>query len=643
MALRGSYDTWYDNHVNRPEVDAMLFRPLDAVTNPVTPAVLLTSIATGVDRKLAFAILGSDNLVHVVHRVLRYVPPLGHPRMPYDNINLATFGAATPLGVTTIEVPATMFTRTAPLRVLTNDAIALAVAAHPSGQHTVAADVPAADLADTRTRKGTLIPSSMVGGILRASIIGVGLSPRALWMGYVEPLRAFPDRLLEYAPFVDWVRVAYAGGVGDENPVQSAPTPPPRHLEPDLAEQRYALLLQDLPPVAMHPPADGGNLLATAIGEFRADLAAREETKVLRASVKRAAEQRPSARWFASTTRLLRICQVQDEADLPPIWQAMAAHGAKLDRNTIQYHLSLDMPTLDSISSPGTASTCSPELSKALGQLNFQTVSDDIQSGIHIFAVCYPTQASRSKANQVAGLYDEKVQSVTGMTLDETVTLKAAQTFLLPVGYVELQLVCCGYHRFLGTLLGTEHSVVTAMGALVQGLKDDVPALHPYFDSNVSRTTGMLRYIQLSMFSWIKRQLLTDAILDPPNLTSIFERIEQQLWVIPVLPSIYCTAAPAEKVGSTGSSPQATVKRAVADLAPANHLDDLIPVNKQFDPQNFIRQHGSRNGAMCLNYHVRGQCRQDCDRGPQQGAKSDHRRHSKSETARLVAYLSKGK
>ena len=111
---------------------------------------------------------------------------------------------------------------------------------------------------------------------------------------------------------------------------------------------------------------------------------------------------------------------------------------------------------------------------------------------------------------------------------------------------------------------------------------------------------------------------------------------------------MYCTAGPAEKGGSTGSSPQATVKRAVADLAPANHLDDLIPVNKQFDPQNFIRQHGSppsndRGGAMCLNYHVRGQCRQDCDRGPQQGAKSDHRRHSKSETARLVVYLSKGK
>ena len=68
----------------------------------------------------------------------------------------------------------------------------------------------------------------------------------------------------------------------------------------------------------------------------------------------------------------------------------------------------------------------------------------------------------------VIRLSSQKVQSVTGMTMDETVTLKAAQTFSLPVGYVELQLVCCGYHRFLGAILGQQHSVVTAMGELVQ-------------------------------------------------------------------------------------------------------------------------------------------------------------------------------
>lgn len=644
MALRGTYATWYDNPVyaREPAVDSVLFRSLDAGANMVTPAALLTAVATGADRQLAFAILGSDNLVHVVHRVLRYVPPLGQPRMPYDNINLATFGDASALGVTTIEIPATFFARTAPLpRTRSIASINAAVVENPAaGQLELDLEVPGLELGEVRTRKATLLPSSMVGGILRASIAVGGLTPRALWVDYVTTLR--PELLIDYAPFVDWVRVAYASGVGDANPVQSAPTPPPRHLEPDLAHQRLTLFTQDLPIAGAHLP-DNGNLLAAAIGEFRADLAAREESKVLRGALKRAADQRPSSRWFANTARLLRLCQVQDEADLPPVWLAMASHGVKLDRHTIQYHLSLDMPPLDAISTPGTASICSPELSKALGQLVFQTVAEEIQSGLHIFAVCYPTQASRSKANQVAGLYDEKVQSITGMTMDETVTLKAAQAFSLPVGYVELQLVCSGYHRFLATILGLEHPVVTAMGHFVTGLKNDVPALHPYFDANVSRTTGMLRYIQLSMYSWVKRQILSDLPLQPPNFAGIFEKIEQQLWVIPSLPPHYCVSPHLENVPANVTAAASTY-RGTTIITPSHHLDNLVPVNEVFDPKQFIRDHGDppRNdngGAMCLLYHVRGQCKQECERGPTQGVKSDHRRHNKAESERLLNYL----
>ena len=172
MALRGTYEAWYTRLDNRrePEADAVLFRPLDATINPATPAVLLTSVATGVDRHLAFAILGADNLVHVIHRVLRYVPPLGQPRMPYDNVTLATFGDTTALGVTTVEIPATFFTRTALLpRILTNAALTRMAVVNPDGQCIPGADTPPEEVVDTRTRKATLIPSSMVGDILRAA------------------------------------------------------------------------------------------------------------------------------------------------------------------------------------------------------------------------------------------------------------------------------------------------------------------------------------------------------------------------------------------------------------------------------------------------------------------------------------------
>ena len=157
----------------------------------------------------------------------------------------------------------------------------------------------------------------------------------------------------------------------------------------------------------------------------------------------------------------------------------------------------------------------------------------------------------------------------------------------------------------------------------------------------------MLRYIQLSMYSWVRRQILSDAPLPPPHFASIFEKIEQQLWVIPTLPPEFCSPTLLGKVPALANGTAAS-QRGIQTTAPANHLDALVPINKSFDPAAFIRNHGpppmnDKGGPMCLLYHVWGQCVQDCARGSMQSEKSDHRRHSKSETGRLVAYLSKGK
>ena len=61
MATRGCYADWYDGLAAPPlpEGYQALFTPLDATANLITPAALLTTVATGLDAKLAFAILGS--------------------------------------------------------------------------------------------------------------------------------------------------------------------------------------------------------------------------------------------------------------------------------------------------------------------------------------------------------------------------------------------------------------------------------------------------------------------------------------------------------------------------------------------------------------------------------------------------------
>ena len=220
------------------------------------------------------------------------------------------------------------------------------------------------------------------------------------------------------------------------NPVMCTPTPPPRHLEHALLDFRFRLLNTDLPLAQVqHPEGIGGdgNLLVAALGEFQRDFADREESKLARGAVKRAADSRPSARWFSNTIRLLRLCHVGDEAELPALWQAMATNGAKVDIRTIQHHLDLNIPLLTELSPPNTSSICSPELAKAIGRLAFQSTANDIESGVHIFAMCYPTQASQFKANEVAGLYDEKVQSITGLTVEDG-RIKIGSNFPPPCG-----------------------------------------------------------------------------------------------------------------------------------------------------------------------------------------------------------------
>ena len=645
MATRGCYADWYDGLAAPPlpEVYRALFTPLDATANLITPAALLTTVATGLDAKLAFVILGADSKVHVIHRIQRYVPPLGRPRAPYDNVNLATFGDVSVLGPVTIEVPAPFFSRTILLpNVRTSADTSRLATTYPEADQ-LADDIPLGEVGDVRTRKATLLPPHLVGGVLRATTEDGGLTPRALWVRFVAPLLEDENLGPVCTPFIDWAKVAYTKGVEQANPVMCTPTPPPRHLEPALLDFRFRLLDTDLPLARVqHPEGIGGdgNLLVAALGEFRRDFADREESKLARAAVKRAADSRPSARWFSNTIRLLRLCQVGDEAELPALWQAMATNGAKVDIRTIQHHLDLDIPLLTELSPPNTSSICSPELAKAIGRLAFQSTANDIESGVHIFAMCYPTQASQFKANEVAGLYDEKVQSITGLTVEETVALKAAQTFLLPVGLVELQLVCCCYHRFLAVLLGELHPCVTAMGRFIQGLKDDVPSLNPFFVDSVPRTAGILRYIQLKMFSWIKRQLLVDEHLAPPNFVEVFEHIEQQTWTIPTLPDQY---APTVGLGQRSTTVTVAAPQAARVVAPPAHLDATIR-NTSFNPSTFITKHGTpplndKGVVMCLSYHVRGYCKLDCERGV--GSKSDHRRHTAAEAAKLVKYLAK--
>ena len=142
-------------------------------------------------------------------------------------------------------------------------------------------------------------------------------------------------------------------------------------------------------------------------------------------ATKAAAATLPSKRWHQAASRLLNLCQVNNEAELPDVWGAMVTAGAKMDRVTIQDHLRLH-------ATAGNARTeqvpvCTQGLAKELGGLVFAPVHrDNLRSGMSIFTVCHPNQESACRANEIAGYYDSQVNGTTGITIAEEISLKAA-------------------------------------------------------------------------------------------------------------------------------------------------------------------------------------------------------------------------
>ena len=656
MATFTSYVEWYSLPENDPyHGDYSTLFPAIAVHNRAgNAAPLLTSLAVGADSKAAIAFVGTDGKIHILHRIRRFTPSLGMAPAAYDNCDFGTFDDTTPLGPSTVELPATLLALIpATVPVLTAAEVQLQIAATPGAAQyqpdpaVTQARIDAGEMTDVRTRMGMLLPPDLVGAILAAVASPTGLNPRELWIQFIQPLAQHPQ-FAHLTPFIDWARLAYAHGTGAANCL-ALPTPPLRHLEPALGTERRKIYEQDFP----HLHQGGVPGVAPLVAELvaaRTEAAARDISRRLQDQQQKVAALLPSKRWGAALTRLLRLCQVGAETDLPLVWREMAQNGIKSDVTTIRAHLDTPQPELGP-SGTSPPPVCTPDMAKTLGRLEFQSHKDAIETGLHIFGVCHPTQESAMQANEMAGLFAEHILGVTGLTIAESIAMKQAQKLLLPANLMELKHVLFSYHRFLSVLFSATHPVVMAFGLLTHRIQRDEMTFHIYFSrDNISRCASVMRFIQLRMFKWVDQQLQSDDIIPAPDFAVVLEQIEYDCWIPPSLPLAY-QAPPVHRpivrpsYAAVAGSPVVAVP---GELVPKsdNYFDAdvaLLDPNcremKGFHPVRFIETHGqpplnNLGGAMCLNFHVRHKCRPNCAR------KADHIRHSPAETTRLNSYLS---
>jgi hypothetical protein len=647
-----TYTEWYNSPASDPRNGnyTSLFALFDANVVQQQPVDMLNQVTQRSDSKLAFVTLGSDGLVRVLHRLRRYEEELGEPPRLFGGKNFAIRGEITDWGATLVEVPTSPFTRTNALNSVLTTATANEMAAlfPQHGQIAVLANPPENHIGPARSRLLMVIPPRLVGTVLTAAASPEGLTPLDLWQNVSVPLWEDEVTRVSCAPFIDWCRIAYSHGVGEANPLH---IPAPVAIEPNarLQKERIDMVRQDLPlrfqfGVQLADPALGQ--VVQALEGFQNTYLGQAQAAEARELARQAASKLPSKRWPETYARLLRLCNVATEQELPDVWRAMASQGAKQDRQTIQHHLSANCEAqIGQSGSDDRAPEVTADLATQLGQLRFISGPNHLAVGMSIFMVSFPNGDLAAKISTSSGLYDQKMQGTTSRTLDEVMDVKKAQKFQLPTNFIEVKNVCWCYHRFLAVMLGFGHDIPKAFGKLVRSLEGHEQLLHQEFDRNLQYCAGLLRFIQIDMHDWLS-DTLAGREAKVPEFDAVVANIKRQCWMVPRMPEEFLDVATtvAEApivVASRAATPSQSTPAANTNKikAPLSALSpEIVPIQPNFPAYAFTETHGppprnERNQVMCLSFHVKADCWKNCRR------KADHKKHSESDSKKLAKYL----
>jgi hypothetical protein len=120
--------------------------------------------------------------------------------------------------------------------------------------------------------------------------------------------------------------------------------------------------------------------------------------------------------------------------------------------------------------------------------------------GLSIFVISHPDAETAARVAESVGLYDQQMQDVTNVLLTESFDLRAAQAIKLPTKFIEVKHVCWCYLRLLATIFGMDHVVNVTFSLFVERLQREESRFHLYFDADVERCAGLLRYIQIHTY-----------------------------------------------------------------------------------------------------------------------------------------------
>jgi hypothetical protein len=605
-----------------------------------TPAQIRGALAAHPEDKLAFVMFAADGRTVLLHRVRQYFDSFGGPTGPLNGALLAVKGEAHAMGVNIVLLPENAFALVEGMAPNLQAVVEALGDAEPGADDWLMGpfEEGAEGVVATTVRRLMLVPNRYIGPLLADR-----LTPRQLWERVVQPLLG--DHLEhDSALFVAWARRAIVN-VGDAA-AQSIrlPMPPVIELEGRLAEHTVGRLYRDLP--ARDPATQGGGnvagLLAAGFGSMSSALDRQTASADQRVLAQKAEEQSVSGRW-GSIGRLLRICRVETEEELPPIYRAAAKAGKKVDRIVLQDELALQ------VAADGTSLRypfVRAQLAKSFSELKFRAnYAGCRETGMSIYHFCLGGDNAAAKMNVVAQQYDSALEGP-GVTVDQLQSVANKMGARTPTSANILLDAYEDYAALLDVILGTGHEVAKHFHDFLYEMRNLRQQLDDRFANDDLAGQWLTREVHVQMDHWFAKQELTADPYPKPEFGVLvemvrFDRAHNERRPVNSGGGRQPAGTPggggrgggAGIQGGAASSPSAAPKEDNPHPCPTGLVRwDRWSVTR-FKAQHPNQPQNDTGTPFCLSYHKRGTCYENC------GRRGDHRAHNTQETAKLLAHL----
>jgi hypothetical protein len=587
--------------------------------------------------------------IYVLHKLSRYPRAFDGRETPWDNSVFAFLGDASGGNIQTVMLTEDPFELTAQVSVyndatfnaelpgLGNDALfpRLAAAA-PQGMA-------------IRTRSMTYLPTRYAPLMLSSR----GYTPKEAWGISFPALQA--DNLAAVAdPLLFSLRATmHATRAGAPVTLSQLTNP---FMDQDLQRHRQTVLFSALP--ELQAPASLGydpaimhlaNAVANQATAVREDRLARE--------IERERPTVPSSKFQLLFNTLKTLLSVQDEAELPDFWFLLAAAAKKQEFAVVRQALDAYAKSPQAFIPQAPIPT--PKMVSDLTTITLVADhNDDLKTGIQPFVVMDGSEEFRLASLKIAQSYAVLAEQQLGINLSDLSQLDVPKDLRAhPTNYYGLEKSLGLYGNLVGTVLGNNHPITVAFRSFWRAFigREREQMHHEIDDRKYIKPVHILRNVQLITIKWFQAKQVGDNPRSPPFL-DILERISLSTYTLPTLPgALYQLVAPKQPTGPklTYGSNASTVATGLSSLtgtlvgpgSPGTRGGANASVVTQgiarTSASGFTRnQHvdaalqsslptgvtirellgndpaplGDDNSPLCLAYHIKGGCYNNCRR-----------------------------